>query len=202
MLPGVDPNVPTVLFLHGADGSISDALPRAFTLHNAHLNVLLFDYRGYGHSAGRHPVQATMQQDAEAALNFLTHREGVPASRIIVYGQGIGASFAVQLAAQHPNIPAIILDAPDGDLLDRAAHDPRSRLIPARLLFHETFPLAQQLHTLHTPKLLISYTSSTPVALANAADPKTTIELPSPTDPKLIPAIQRFLDLYVTHTDR
>jgi hypothetical protein len=202
MLPGIDPNVPTVLFLHGADGSISDALPRAFTLHNAHLNVLLFDYRGYGRSVGQHPVEATMQLDAEAALNFLTNREGVPISRIIVYGQGIGASLAVQLAAEHRNIPAIILDAPDGDLLDRAAHDPRSRLVPARLLFHETFPLAEQLHTLNTPKLLISYTSSTPAALANAVNPKTTIEVPSSNDAALIPAIQRFLDLYVTHTDR
>jgi hypothetical protein len=200
MLPAIDSSVPTVLFLHGADGSISNALPRAFTLHKAHLNILLFDYRGYGRSIGRHPTQATMQQDAEAALTYLISTQHIAPQRIVLYGQGIGASLAVQLAAQHHDIPAIILDAPDGDLLDRAAHDPRSRLVPARLLFHETFPLAEPLRTLTTPKLLISYTSSPPAALSNAANPKVTVELLSPNDPAFIPTIQRFVDLYVRHT--
>ncbi len=202
------PSAPTALILHSADGSIgargsdSAALPRALLLHNAGLNVLLFDYRGYGRSVGQHPTQTTMQQDADAALNFLISTQHLAPSQIILYGQGIGASLAVQLAAQHHDIPAIILDAPDGDLTDRVAHDPHSSLVPARLLFHEDFPLAQPLRTLTTPKLLISYTNAQhpPTALANAADPKTTIELPSPNDPELLPAIQRFVDLYVTHT--
>jgi hypothetical protein len=200
------PTAPTALFLHSATGSVgargsdSDPLPRALLLHNAGLNILLFDYRGYGRSAGRHPTQATMQQDADAALNWLLSTQHIPPQSIILYGQGIGASLAVHLAAQHHDIPAIILDAPDGDLTDRVVHDPRSSLVPARLLFNETFPLAEPLRSITTPKLLISYTSSTPAALANAADPKITIELPTPNDPKLISSIQRFLDLYVTHT--
>jgi uncharacterized protein len=190
------PSAPTALLLHGADGSMPDALPRALTLHNAGLNVLLFDYRGYGRSAGQHPTQATMQQDAEAALNWLISTQHIPPSQIILYGNGIGASLAVNLAAQHHDIPAIVLDAPDGDLTDRVLHDAHSFLIPTRLLFHETFPLAEPLRTLTTPKLLISYSNSTPTALANAADPKITVELPSRNDPKLLSAIQGFLDLY------
>lgn len=194
----IDGSNPTALVLHGADGSISDALPRALTLHNAGLNLLLFDYRGYGRSTGRHPTETTMQQDAEATLNYLISTQHVPPQKIILYGHGLGASLAVQLAANHHDIPAIILDAPDGDLLDRAAHDPRSRLVPARLLFHETFPLAEPLRTLTTPKLLISYTNAThpPAALANAADPKVTVELPAPDDAALLKAIQGFLALY------
>ncbi len=195
------PSAPTALVLHSADGSIADALPGALTLHNAGLNVLLFDYRGDGRSVGQHPTQAAMQQDADAALNWLISTQHVPAQDIILYGQGIGASLAIRLAAEHHDIPAIILDAPDGDLTDRVAHDPHSSLVPARLLFHEDFPLAEPLRTLTTPKLLISYTNAQhpPAALANAADPKLTIELPSSNDPALVTSIQRFLDLYVTH---
>jgi pimeloyl-ACP methyl ester carboxylesterase len=192
------PSAPTALLLHSADGSIADALSRALTLHNAGLNVLLFDYRGYGRSVGQHPTETTMQQDAEAALNWLISTQHIPPQSIILYGNGIGASLAVTLAAQRHDIPAIILDAPDGDLTDRVAHDPHSSLVPARFLFNQTFPLAEPLRTLTTPKLLISYTSSTPAALTNAADPKVTAELPSPNDPKLIPTIQRFLDQYDT----
>jgi pimeloyl-ACP methyl ester carboxylesterase len=193
------PAAPTALLLHAADGSIADALPRALTLHNAGLNVLLFDYRGYGRSVGQHPTEATMQQDAAAALNWLIATQHIPPQNIILYGNGIGASLAVTLATQHHDIPAVILDAPDGDLTDRVAHDPHSSLVPARLLFHETFPLAEPLRTLTTPKLLISYASSTPSTLANAADPKTTIELPSLNNPTLIPTIQRFVDEYISH---
>jgi pimeloyl-ACP methyl ester carboxylesterase len=195
-------SAPTALFLHGADGSIADAIPRALTLHNVGLNVLLFDYRGFGRSVGQHPTELTMQQDSDAALNWLLSTQHIPPQNIILYGNGIGASLAVRLAAQHHDLSAIILDAPDGDLTDRIAHDPHSSLVPARLLFHEDFPLAEPLRTLSTPKLLISYTNAQhpPAALANAADPKLTIELPSPNDPTLVTSIQRFLDLYVTHT--
>ena len=192
----------TVLVLHSGDGSISDALPSVLPLRNLDLNVLLFDYRGYGHSVGNHPTQATMQQDSEAALNWLISTQHIPPDNVILYGNGIGASLAVQLAAEHHDIPAIILDAPDGDLTDRVLHDAHSFLIPTHLLFHEDFPLAEPLSKLSTPKLLISYTNSghPPSALANAADPKVTVEFPSPGDPKIVASIVRFFDLYVTHT--
>lgn len=140
-----------------------------------------------------------MQEDSEAALNLLINREGVKPSQLILYGEGVGASLAVQLAARHHDISAIILDAPDGDLTDRVVRDAHSWLVPVRLLFHEDFPLAEPLRTLTTPKLLISYSSSTPPALAQAADPKLTVELPSPNDSAFIPTIQRFVDLYL-HT--
>jgi pimeloyl-ACP methyl ester carboxylesterase len=187
-----------VLVLHSGDGSISDALPSVLPLRNLDLNVLLFDYRGYGHSVGNHPTQATMQQDSEAALNWLISTQHIPPDNVILYGNGIGASLAVQLAAEHHDIPAIILDAPDGDLTNSVIQDAHSFLIPVRLLFHEDFPLAEPLRTLPTPKLLISYTSSghPPAALANAADPKITVELPAQNDAAVLNAIQGFLALY------
>jgi hypothetical protein len=193
---------PTALMLHSGSGSMADALPRALTLHNQHLNVLLFDYRGYGRSAGRHPDQASMQSDADAALTYLTTLQHVPLSSILLYGSGVGASLAVRVAAAHPQIPALILDAPDGDFAERARLDARSHLIPTGLLFNQTFPLADPLHTLATPKLLISYTTAAepPLALQRAADPKITIELPTPNDPALLAGLHRFLDLYLIHT--
>jgi hypothetical protein len=194
-------STPSALMLHGGDGSIADALPQALTLHNAGLNVVLFDYRGFGASAGGHPTEDSMQTDAASALTWLATTQHVAPRQTILYGNGIGASLAVQLAAQHPNVAAIVLEAPDGDLTARVAHDPHSRLVPARLLFNQIFPLAEPLRALATPKLLIAYTSAAhpPAALTNAADPKLTVELPSRNDPALLTSIERFLSLYVTH---
>jgi len=191
----VDPSMRTVLLLNDGSGGSTASMKSAMLLLNAHLNVLVFDYRGYGHSTGQHPTQVTMQQDADAAYRFLTDTQYI--APVIPYGLGLGASLAVTLAAQHHEIPAIILDAPDGDLTDRVARDPHSSLVPARLLFNQTFPLAEPLRALTTPKLLITYnTAQVSAALASAADPKVTVELPSPYDDALLPAIQRFLDQY------
>lgn len=190
---------PTALMLHGGDGSMADALPDALTLHNAGLNVLLFDYRGFGRSAGRHPDESSMQDDSDAALQFLTATQHTPLPSIVVYGSGLGASLAVRLATNHHEIPAIILDSPDGDFEERARNDPRARLVPTRWLFHQTFPLAAPLQQLTTPKLLITFNAQQPSpALQHAADPKITVELPTRDDAALVTAVQRFVDQYVS----
>jgi len=154
-IPSDTPTQNTALILHAADGNLADALPAAQHLHTQHLNVLLFDYRGYGQSLGPHPTQTLMQADATSALTYLITTRSIPATSIAVYGIGLGASLAVQLCAQNPNIPALILQSPDGDLTDRAAHDPRSKIVPFRFLFNQTFPLAEPLQHLPTPKLLL-----------------------------------------------
>jgi fermentation-respiration switch protein FrsA (DUF1100 family) len=155
-LPSDTPTPHTALILHAADGSIANALPAAQLLHNQHLNVLLFDYRGYGHSLGQHPTQASMEADAATALTYLTTTRSLPASSIVVYGTGLGASLAVHLCAQNLNLPALILQAPDGDLTDRVRHDPRSKLVPFTLLFNQPFPLSEPLRNLPTPKLILT----------------------------------------------
>jgi uncharacterized protein len=145
----------TALLLHSADGNIANALPSAQLLHAQHLNVLLFDYRGYGQSLGQHPTQSSMQADAASALTYLTTTRSIPASSIVVYGTGLGSSLAVHLCAENPTLPALILQSPDGDFTDRARLDPRSKIIPFSFLFNQTFPLAEPLEHLPTPKLIL-----------------------------------------------
>lgn len=198
-IPGDSSSRPTVLLLHNGQGSISTALPAAQTLHDAQLNVLLFDYRGFGRSLGQHPTQSLMQSDAESALRYLTEIRSIPISSVVVFGTGIGASPAVALCAAHKEIPALILDDPDGDFKSRVLQDSRSRMVPVNLLFNQDFPLASPLQTLTTPKLLItSTTGPTPLNLKQAADPKTTVELPSTDQQALHQVITRFLATYLT----
>ncbi|WP_433983175.1 alpha/beta hydrolase [Tunturiibacter empetritectus] len=198
----------TIFFLPGADGSLADSIATLAALHNVGLNVFAFDYRGYGQSATTRPNQQNMAHDADSAWQYLTNSRAIPAQQIIPYGTGVGASLAAQLAANHTTIPALILDAPHADLLPIAQRDPRARLLPVRLLFHEQFPLAAPLSTLKTPKLLLSRSNSPDQSFRTAADPKLTVELPSPELPKpelpspdrlYAQSITRFLDQYVAH---
>ena len=200
-IPSDLPSDPTVLMLHGETGSMSDALPAALALHNARLNVLLFDYRGYGNSGGKHPTEQRMRQDAESALFYLTETRGLSPASLVVYGTHLGASLAVALCQQHPQVPALILQSADGDTATRVGRDARTRIFPVNLLFHQRFPLADALHRLKTPKLLISFTNGLPPEeVQRAADPKLTAEFPSSagaTD--MAKLIRRFLDTYVVH---
>jgi alpha-beta hydrolase superfamily lysophospholipase len=188
----------TILFLPGADGSLADYLPTLASLHNLGLNVFAFDYRGYGQSAATRPSQQNMSHDVDSAWQYLTNSRAIPAQHIIPYGTGVGASLATQLAANHTAIPALILDAPHADLLELAQRDPRARLLPVRLLFHEHFPLAAPLSILRTPKLLLTRAASPDQSFRTAADPKLTVELPSPSDPLYNQSLTRFLDQYVS----
>ncbi|WP_182277041.1 alpha/beta fold hydrolase [Granulicella sp. 5B5] len=188
----------TVLMLHGASGTMADALAMAATLHSLRLNVLLFDYRGYGRSGSQHPTQDTMQADAHSALDYLLNQRSLSVSSIVVYGHDLGAPLALNLCATDTvSCPSLILDAPDGDTLPRAAQDARSRAVPALLLFHQRFPLAAPLAASSVPKLLVLHSNNPPPEeLRNAHDPKTLLAVQPGDDTSLKNGIQRFLDEY------
>ena len=199
-IPSESPADPTVLVLHGETGSMSDALPFARALHDARLNVFLFDYRGYGDSLGRHPTETQMRDDAASARQYLVAARHVSPSTLLIAGLRLGASLAVHLCAEHPETPGLLLLDADGDTVSRVEADQRSRILPVGLLFHERFSLADPLHRLRTPKLLVSFTrGEAPEINQRAADPKLLAELaPGTGASDLVPVIRRFLGLYVS----
>ncbi len=190
----------TILFLPDGNGSLVDSIPTLASLHNLGLNVFAFDYRGYGQSTPIRPSQQSMIRDTDSAWQYLITSRNIPASHIIPYGTGTGASLATNLAASHDAIPALILDTPRADLLDVAIRDSRATLLPVRLLFHERFPLAGPLSTLSTPKLLLSRTTEPDQSFRLARDPKLTVELTSPSAVLYNHSLTRFLDQYVAQS--
>jgi pimeloyl-ACP methyl ester carboxylesterase len=168
-----------------------------------------------------------MQQDAALAWQYLTNSRQLIPSQIVLCGTGVGAALATQLAAQHAQVPALIVRSPRPDLLALVRIDPRTRLLPVRLLFHNRFEIAATLATLPTPKLLIGSErarpadgslqpakesgSSTggsrrqsdpnPAALyRDAADPKFTLYVPansSDNTSMLSASFTRFFDQYL-----
>jgi pimeloyl-ACP methyl ester carboxylesterase len=187
----------TILFLPDGNGSLANSIPLLASLHNLGVNVFAFDYRGYGQSAPARPSQQSMTKDADSAWHYLTATRAISAQRIVPYGTGVGTSLATRLAVDHNTIPAVILDTPRADLLDVAMRDPRTRLLPVRLLFHERFPLAEPLTNLRTPKLLLSRSTSPDQTFLHAADPKFTVEFASPSESLYNQSLTRFLDQYV-----
>jgi hypothetical protein len=148
----------TVLYLHGPDGNIASTLDDLDTLHAAGVNVLAFDYRGYGQSQFVRPSEAHWRQDAEWALLYLTGTRHVAAGSIILDGTGLGANLALEISADHPELRGVVLRQPLRDPVDVLFNDPRSTLVPARLLMRDRFDWRAPALRLRIPSLWLLQT--------------------------------------------
>lgn len=98
----------TLIFCHGNAGNIGHRLEKLKFFHGLGLNVLIFDYRGYGHSSGSASEQG-IYRDAQAAYEYLLSRK-VPPERIISYGESIGGAVAVDLASKNKIGALVVAD--------------------------------------------------------------------------------------------
>ena len=99
----------TLIFCHGNAGNISHRLESIKQFHELGLNVLIFDYRGYGKSEGSISEQGTYL-DASAAWHYLVNKKNKKPDNIIVFGRSLGAAIACQLATQK-NAAALIMES-------------------------------------------------------------------------------------------
>jgi pimeloyl-ACP methyl ester carboxylesterase len=129
----------TVLYLHSQTGNLGHTVDALATLHNLGVNVLAFDYRGYGQSQFAHPNEARWREDADSALIYLTATRHVPASTVVLDGRDLGANLALEVAAAHPDLAGVVLESPLESPVNDLFNDPRARLVPAHLLVRDRF---------------------------------------------------------------
>jgi fermentation-respiration switch protein FrsA (DUF1100 family) len=106
------------LYLHGNGGNITHRQLHMHELPEAGTALLLIDYRGYGKSDGW-PTEKGLYADAEAGYEHLL-KQGFAANRIVVYGESLGTSVAVDLAARR-EVAGVVLEAPFTSASDVAA---------------------------------------------------------------------------------
>jgi hypothetical protein len=93
-----DEKNPTIMYNHGNVGNISmrDYLVRIGQLF--HLNVFLYDYRGFGRSDGVAHAN-TILEDGQAAYDYLVTK--VDPKNIIVWGESLGGCVATYIASKN-----------------------------------------------------------------------------------------------------
>ncbi len=149
----------TVLYLHGQNGNLSDTVDALAQRHNAGVNLLAFDYRGYGQSRFEHPSEAHLREDADWALAYLTGTRHIAANSIVIDGQNLGANLALEVAAAHPELAGVILEEPLLDPAGAIFNDPRARMVPARALVSDRYDLNASATSLRIPSLWILSTA-------------------------------------------
>ena len=97
-----------VLLCHGNAGNVGDRVKHAALLCATGLDVLLFDYRGYGRSTGR-PSELGTYRDARAARSVLLAHADVDPDRVLYLGESLGGAVALALALEHPPAGLVLM---------------------------------------------------------------------------------------------
>ncbi|RJO59171.1 alpha/beta fold hydrolase [Candidatus Parcubacteria bacterium] len=105
-------NRATIILLHGYGHSKTQLLPQACFLNQAGFNVLLFDFRGSGESAGEFiTFGEDEQKDLAGAVAYLHSRKDLDHNRIGVFGYSMGGSVAILKSGEISEIRALVVDS-------------------------------------------------------------------------------------------
>lgn len=108
-VPG--PRAVTMLWCDGNAGNISHRLENLALMHRRFgMSVLIFDYRGYGESAGV-PSEVGTYRDARAFRAWLHGRNPDRAEPVVYFGRSLGAAVMTMLATEEPPA-ALVLETP------------------------------------------------------------------------------------------
>lgn len=99
----------TILAVHGNAGNVESHWGFVSFLPDAGFNLLLFDYRGYGHSDAGRLRREHLRSDTEAALDYLLQRPEAKDSQVGIYAQSLGATFGLAVAADRPEVRSIVI---------------------------------------------------------------------------------------------
>jgi hypothetical protein len=144
------PVVAHVLLCHGNAGNIGDRVLHAKLLTDAGLDVLLFDYRGYGRCEGS-PDEEGTYRDARAARAALLRQAGVDGARLVYLGESVGGAVALALAVEASPL-GLVLQSAFTSIRDMGGlHYP---FIPAALV-PDAYPSLRRIRQLRSPLLVV-----------------------------------------------
>lgn len=111
-IPSVGSSKGTIIHFHGNAQNMTSHFTFVSWLPKEGFNLFLFDYRGYGQSAGT-PDRRGVYDDSVAALEYVAMRSDVDRNRLLVLGQSLGGANAVAAvgANSFPGIRAVVIES-------------------------------------------------------------------------------------------
>ncbi len=171
-----------LLICHGNAGNLSQfGRPDHYAgLRDLGLNLLAFDYRGYGESEGA-PSEEGLYKDASAAYRYLREQLGVEPGRIVVFGHSLGSAVAVDLASRVP-VAGVIVEGALTSVLERGQE--LYPYIPVRWIGRSRFSSIDKISRVTVPKLFLHASGDEVIPIAHgrrlfeaASEPKTFVQL-------------------------
>ncbi|AFZ25114.1 alpha/beta superfamily hydrolase [Cylindrospermum stagnale PCC 7417] len=213
------PNEPTrvltspkvILYFCGAAGNKGyyNHVARLQGLRQLGFSVLVIDYRGFGSSQGNFPSESQLYQDSQIAWDYLVRVRRIPPEQIVIYGESLGGAVAINLAIQHSEASALIIQSSFTSMAEEIKHRNWLWMFPVDLLLTQRFDSISKVSSLRLPVLFIHGTADSVVPsymsqqLYNAApEPKQLFLIPGgehfriyqPGRNSYFQAIQKFIE--------
>jgi uncharacterized protein len=151
------------LMAHGNAGNITHRVDRIMAWQQTlHVSVFVFDYRGYGRSAGQ-PNEPGVYNDARAAYRWLTTDKGIAPDDVVFFGESLGTAVLLQLAIEVPP-RALILESPFTSAVDVGQQ--AFPWLPVRWIMRTRFASIEKIGQYHGPLLIIHGTHDTVIPFA------------------------------------
>jgi len=111
-IPSVGAPKGTVIHFHGNAQNMTSHFGFVSWLPGQGFNLFVFDYRGYGKSAGK-PDRQGLYEDSLAALDYVAGRPGIDHDRLLVLGQSLGGANAIVALGSSPrkSVRAVAIDS-------------------------------------------------------------------------------------------
>ena len=140
----------TVLFCHGNAGNLGHRLSTIKIWHELGMNILLFDYRGFGESSGD-PSEEGCYEDVKACFDWLQNNAFLE-KPLIIHGRSLGGGIA-SWAAENLENDGLILESTFTSIPDMGAHI--YPFLPIRLLSSIDFPTEERIKKYTKPLLIV-----------------------------------------------
>jgi dipeptidyl aminopeptidase/acylaminoacyl peptidase len=140
--PGKKPKSPAIIYAPATGKDQRSGISLVKPFHQAGYHVLLFSYRGHGHSEGNRfgfTYGAQESKDIDAAVRFLSEKMGI--DKIGLIGHSAGAASGIISAARNKLIKAVVAAAPFPSV-EEIWHTNWPRLLP-KALFELSFRLVE-----------------------------------------------------------
>lgn len=164
-IPPETPHHGAVLVANGNGGNLTHRGKLAAELRKATgAGVLLFDYPGYGKSAGT-PSEEGCYAAGEGAYKWLLEEQKVAPERLILCGESLGGGTAVELATRHDH-RALVLIYTFTSLPDAAKH--HFPFLPVKTLMRTRFDNLSKIGKCHRPVFFVHGTADKVVPFSHS----------------------------------
>ncbi len=102
----------TVILIHGLFGNTDSQIDKAEELVSSGFNVVLYDQRGYGRSDGKYRYCGYYEANDLESIVAQLYLEGKLISPVFIWGEGHGASAAIQFWEEDNRVDYIIAENP------------------------------------------------------------------------------------------
>lgn len=164
-IPATRPSGIWVLLCHGQTGNLATTTrPEYYAdLRAIGVNILAFDWRGFGASEGT-PSEEGLYRDATAAYEYLRLTRRVPAESIVIFGHSLGTAPAIELATR---VPAAGLVLEGGPTSVRARAQELYPYVPVSLAMSSDFNSIGRIGTVSMPTLFLHARADARIPLAH-----------------------------------